>query len=93
MPTLGNAETSLEFLRGRLGGIVRLEVMGLVKLVAAIWPLAGFTVIVAILVVFYCQVRKILEQHGDQMKEFGATFEEAFKVIKKQLVRERKIIL
>ena len=38
-------------------------------------------------------VRKILEQHGDQMKEFGATFEEAFKVIKKQLVRERKIIL
>jgi len=41
---------------------VRLEVMGLVKLVAAIWPLAGFTVIVAILVVFYRQVRKILEQ-------------------------------
>jgi hypothetical protein len=38
-------------------------------------------------------VRKILEQHGDQMKQFGATFEEAFKVIKKQLVRERKIIL
>ena len=38
-------------------------------------------------------VRKILEQHGDQMKAFGATFEEAFKVIKKQLVRERKIIL
>ena len=38
-------------------------------------------------------VRKILEKHGDQMKELGATFEEAFKVIKKQLVRERKIIL
>jgi hypothetical protein len=38
-------------------------------------------------------VRKILEQHGDQMKELGATFEEAFKVIKRQLVRERKIIL
>jgi hypothetical protein len=39
------------------------------------------------------EVRKILEQHGDQMKELGATFEEAFKVIKRQLVRERKIIL
>ena len=38
-------------------------------------------------------VRKILEQHGAQMKELGATFEEAFKIIKKQLVRERKIIL
>ena len=39
------------------------------------------------------EVRKILEEHGDQMKELGATFEEAFKVVKKQLVRERKIIL
>jgi hypothetical protein len=39
------------------------------------------------------EVRKILERHGDEMKELGATFEEAFKVIKKQLVRERKIIL
>jgi hypothetical protein len=38
-------------------------------------------------------VRKILEKHGDQMKELGATFEEAFKVVKRQLVRERKIIL
>ncbi len=39
------------------------------------------------------EVRKILEEHGDQMKQFGATYEEAFKVIKRQLVRERKIIL
>ena len=39
------------------------------------------------------EVRKILEEHGDQMKELGATFEEAFKAVKKQLVRERKIIL
>jgi len=39
------------------------------------------------------EVRKILEEHGDQMKELGATFEEAFKIVKKQLVRERKIIL
>lgn len=39
------------------------------------------------------EVRKILEQHGDQMKQFGATYEEAFKAIKKQLVRERKVVL
>jgi uncharacterized protein len=39
------------------------------------------------------EVRKILEQHGNQMKELGATFEDAFKAVKKQLVRERKIIL
>jgi hypothetical protein len=39
------------------------------------------------------EVRKILEEHGEQMKEFGATYEEAFKAIKKQLVRERKVIL
>ena len=46
----------------RVGGIVRLEVMGWLKLVAAIWPFAGLTVIVAILVVFYRQVRQILAQ-------------------------------
>ncbi len=39
------------------------------------------------------EVRRILEQHGDQMKQFGATYEEAFKVIKKQLVRDRKVVL
>ncbi len=39
------------------------------------------------------EVRKILEQHGDEMKQLGATYEEAFKVIKKQLVRDRKVIL
>ncbi len=39
------------------------------------------------------EVRKILEQHGNEMKELGATFEDAFKAVKKQLVRERKIIL
>ena len=39
------------------------------------------------------EVRKILEEHGNEMKELGATFEEAFKVVKKQLVRERKIVL
>lgn len=39
------------------------------------------------------EARKILEEHGDQMKQFGATYEEAFKAIKRQLVRERKIVL
>jgi hypothetical protein len=39
------------------------------------------------------EVRKILEQYGDQMKQFGATYEEAFKVIKKQLVHDRKVVI
>ena len=39
------------------------------------------------------EVRKILEQHGDEMKQLGATFEDAFKAIKKQIVRDRKITL
>jgi hypothetical protein len=39
------------------------------------------------------EVRKILEQYGDEMKQMGATYEEAFKVVKKQLVRDRKVIL
>ena len=39
------------------------------------------------------EVRRILEQHGDKMQQYGATYEEAFKVVKKQLVRERKVVL
>jgi hypothetical protein len=39
------------------------------------------------------EVRKILEQHGNEMKELGATYEEAFKAVKKQIVRDRKVIL
>jgi hypothetical protein len=39
------------------------------------------------------EVRKIIEQHGDEMKQLGATFEDAFKAIKKQIVRDRKITL
>ena len=39
------------------------------------------------------EVRKILEQHGDEMKRMGASYEEMFKKVKKQLVRERKAIL
>jgi hypothetical protein len=39
------------------------------------------------------EVRKILEQYGGEMKQLGATYEEAFKVVKRQLVRDRKVIL
>jgi hypothetical protein len=39
------------------------------------------------------EVRKILEEHGDEMKQMGASYEEMFKKVKKQLVRERKVIL
>ena len=39
------------------------------------------------------EVRKILEEHGNEMKELGATYEEAFKAIKRELVRQRKVIL
>ncbi len=39
------------------------------------------------------EVRKILEQHGEKMKQYGASYEDAFKVVKRQLVRERKVIL
>jgi len=39
------------------------------------------------------EVRKILEEHGAEMKEAGAEYEEMFKKVKKQLVRERKVVL
>jgi hypothetical protein len=39
------------------------------------------------------EVRKILEEHQGQMKEVGASYEEMFKKVKRQLVRERKVVL
>jgi len=39
------------------------------------------------------EVRKILETHNDEMKQMGASYEEMFKKVKKQLVRDRKVIL
>jgi hypothetical protein len=39
------------------------------------------------------EVRKILEEHGNEMKELGATYEDAFKAIKRELVRQRKVVL
>lgn len=38
-------------------------------------------------------VRKILEQHDAEMKRMGASYEEMFKKVKRQLVRERKVVL
>lgn len=38
-------------------------------------------------------VRKILEEHDEEMKQVGASYEEMFKKVKKQLVRERKVVL
>jgi len=39
------------------------------------------------------EARRILEEHSDQMKHFGATYEDAFKAVKKQIIRERKIVI
>ncbi len=39
------------------------------------------------------EARKILEQHGEKMKQMGASYEEMFKKVKRQLVRERKVVL
>jgi hypothetical protein len=38
-------------------------------------------------------VRKILEEHAAEMKQTGASYEEMFKKVKKQLVRDRKVVL
>ncbi|MGH9453749.1 MAG: DUF507 family protein [Terriglobia bacterium] len=39
------------------------------------------------------EVRKILDAHEREMKETGAAYEEMFKKVKRQIVRERKVIL
>ena len=39
------------------------------------------------------EVRRILEEHGNEMKEMGASYEEMFKKVKKQIVRDRQVIL
>ena len=39
------------------------------------------------------EVRKILEEHEAEMKEMGASYEEMFRKVKKQFVRERKVVL
>jgi len=39
------------------------------------------------------EVRKILEQHEGEMKQVGASYEEMFKKVKRQLVRDLKVVL
>ncbi|HUY12078.1 MAG TPA: DUF507 family protein [Terriglobia bacterium] len=39
------------------------------------------------------EVRKILEAHEQEMQETGASYEEMFKKVKRQIVRDRKVIL
>ncbi len=39
------------------------------------------------------EVRKILEAYDHQMQEMGVSYEEMFKKVKRQLVRERNIVL
>ena len=39
------------------------------------------------------EVRKILEQYDDQMKQMGVSYEEMFKKVKRQLVHDRNIVL
>jgi hypothetical protein len=39
------------------------------------------------------EARKILEEHGEEMKQVGASYEEMFKRVKRQLVRDRKVVL
>ena len=39
------------------------------------------------------EVRTVLNEYGNQMRDSGASYQEMFKLIKKKLVRERKIVL
>jgi len=39
------------------------------------------------------EARKILEQHDEEMKQVGASYEEMFKKVKRELVRDRKVVL
>ena len=39
------------------------------------------------------EVRSLLNQYQDQMRQSGASYQEMFKLIKNKLVRERKLVL
>ena len=39
------------------------------------------------------EVRVLLNQYQDQMRQSGASYQEMFKLIKHKLVRERKLVL
>jgi len=39
------------------------------------------------------EVRLLLNQYQDQMRQSGASYQEMFKLIKNKLVKERKLVL
>jgi hypothetical protein len=39
------------------------------------------------------EVRSLLNQYQDQMRQSGASYQEMFKLIKHKLVKERKVVL
>jgi uncharacterized protein len=39
------------------------------------------------------EVRKILDQHDDEMKRMGVSYDDMFRKVKRQLVRDRNVIL
>ena len=39
------------------------------------------------------EVRTVLKQYEDQMRQSGASYQEMFKLIKNKLVKERKLVL
>ena len=39
------------------------------------------------------EVRSVLNQYQDQMKQSGASYQEMFKLVKNKLVKERKLVL
>lgn len=39
------------------------------------------------------EVRQILNEYGNQMRDSGASYQETFKLIKRKLVRERKLVI
>jgi hypothetical protein len=39
------------------------------------------------------EVRQLLNEYGNQMRESGASYQETFKLIKRKLVRERKLVI
>ena len=39
------------------------------------------------------EVRQVLNQYQEQMRQSGASYQEMFKLIKNKLVRERKLVL
>ena len=39
------------------------------------------------------EVRSVLNQYQDQMRQSGASYQEMFKLIKNKLVKERKLVL